>query len=324
MKLLRIIPDDTRFGFMRFRRVSFPFSALLSLVAVFCFFFVSMNFGIDFTGGTLIEMQSRAGKADIAAVREATHDLALGEVEVQEFGDKGEVSIRFGLQPGGTQQEKERAQQAALERVKVVFEKDYEFRRTEVVGPRVSGELVQSGTLGVVLAILGVLVYLWFRFEWQFAVGAVIATMHDLVLTIGFFAITQLEFNMTSIAAILTIVGYSLNDTVVVFDRIRELLRKYKRLPVEELLDLSINSTLSRTIMTSVTTMLALLALVLFGGQVIQSFSYAMMFGVIVGTYSSIFIAAPVLIYLGVKVGAEAPAADPSTVPATKAAKPAR
>ncbi|MFZ4533816.1 MAG: protein translocase subunit SecF, partial [Alsobacter sp.] len=313
-----------RFGFMRFRRVSFPFSALLSLVSVFCFFFVSMNFGIDFTGGTLIEMQSRAGKADIAAVREATHDLSLGEVEVQEFGDKGEVSIRFGLQPGGTQQEKERAQQAALERVKAVFEKDYEFRRTEVVGPRVSGELVQSGTLGVVLAILGVLIYLWFRFEWQFAVGAVIATMHDLVLTIGFFAITQLEFNMTSIAAILTIVGYSLNDTVVVFDRIRELLRKYKRMPVEELLDLSINSTLSRTIMTSVTTMLALLALVLFGGQVIQSFSYAMMFGVIVGTYSSIFIAAPVLIYLGVKVGAEAQAADPTTVPATKAAKPAR
>jgi preprotein translocase subunit SecF len=320
MKLLRIIPDDTKFGFMRFRRVSFPFSALLSVVAVICFFVVSMNFGIDFTGGTLIEMQSRTGKADIAAVREATVDLAVGEVEVQEFGEKGEVSIRFGLQPGTTQQERERAQQRAQERFKATFEKDFDFRRVEVVGPRVSGELVQSGTLGVVLSVLAVLVYLWFRFEWQLAVGAVIATLHDLVLTIGFFAITQLEFNMTSIAAILTIVGYSLNDTVVVFDRIRELLRRYKKMPTEEMLDLAINSTLSRTVMTSMTTMLALFALVLFGGPVIQSFSYAMMFGVVVGTYSSIFIAAPVLIYLGLKVGAEEKAAEPAAADA----KPAR
>ncbi|MHB2166268.1 protein translocase subunit SecF [Alsobacter sp. R-9] len=315
MKPLRIIPDDTKFGFMRARRISFPFSALLSVVAIVCFFGVSMNFGIDFTGGTLIEMQSKAGKADIAAVREASVDLAVGEIEVQEFGDKGEVSIRFGLQPGATQQERERSQQQALERFRETFGKDYDFRRVEVVGPRVSGELVQSGTLGVVLAIVGVLVYLWFRFEWQFAVGAVIATMHDLVLTIGFFAISQLEFNMTAIAAILTIVGFSLNDTVVVFDRIREMLRKYKRMPIEELLDIAINTTLSRTIYTSLTTMLALLALVLFGGSVIQSFSYAMMFGVIVGTYSSVFIAAPVLIYLGLKTGTET-ASDTEAAPA--------
>jgi preprotein translocase subunit SecF len=322
MKLLRIVPDDTKFGFMRFRRLSFPFSALLSVVAVFCFFFVSMNFGIDFTGGTLIEMQARSGKSDIHSVRQAATDLAVGEIEVQEFGDKGDVSIRFGLQPGASEQEREKAQQAAMERFKQTFGKDYEFRRVEVVGPRVSGELVQSGTVGVVLSIVGVLIYLWFRFEWQFAVGAVIATLHDLVLTIGFFAISQLEFNMTSIAAILTIVGYSLNDTVVVFDRIRELLRKYKRMPTDELLDISINSTLSRTIMTSVTTMLALLALVLFGGEVIKSFSYAMMFGVVVGTYSSIFIAAPVLIYLGLRVGSESPqpaAAAPAAKPARKA-----
>lgn len=323
MKLLRIVPDNTTFGFMRFRRVSFPFSAFLSVVSVLCFFFVSMNFGIDFTGGTLIEMQARAGKADIAAVRETATDLAVGDVEVQEFGTNGEVSLRFGLQPvpaGATQIEREKVQQAALERVKGVFEKDYEFRRVEVVGPRVSGELVQSGTLGVVLAVLAVLVYLWFRFEWQFAVGAVIATLHDLVLTIGFFALSQIEFNMTSIAAILTIVGYSLNDTVVVFDRIRELLRKYKKMPIEQLLDISMNSTLSRTVMTSVTTSLALLALVLFGGKVIQSFSYAMIFGVIIGTYSSIFIAAPVLIYLGVKTSGEtAPVKDE-----TEAATPAR
>ena len=300
MKFLRIVPDHTTFSFMRFRQVSFPFSAVLSVISVWSFFFISMNFGIDFTGGTLIEMQSRLGKTDISVVREAAADLAVGEVEVQEFGAQGGVSIRFGLQPGG-----EKAQQAVMERVKTVFEKDYEFRRIEVVGPRVSGELVQSGTLGVVLSIAAVLVYLWFRFEWQFAVAAVIATLHDLVLTIGFFALSQIEFNMTSIAAILTIVGYSLNDTVVVFDRIRELLRRYKTMPASELLDLSINSTLARTLMVSLATALALIALVVFGGAVIKSFSWAMFFGVIVGTYSSIFIAAPVLIYLGVRQAGE-------------------
>jgi preprotein translocase subunit SecF len=305
MKLLRIVPDHTTFGFMRFRRFCFPFSALLSVISVWGFFFITMNFGIDFTGGTLIEMQSRLGKADISTVREAAADLAVGEVEVQEFGTSGGVSIRFGLQPGG-----EKAQQAVMERVKSVFEKEYEFRRIEVVGPRVSGELVQSGTLGVVLSIAAVLVYLWFRFEWQFAVAAVIATLHDLVLTIGFFAVTQIEFNMTSIAAILTIVGYSLNDTVVVFDRIRELLRRYKTMPASELLDLSINSTLSRTLMVSLATALALIALVIFGGAVIKSFSWAMFFGVVVGTYSSIFIAAPVLIYLGVRNAGDIESAD--------------
>jgi len=301
MKLLRIIPDDTKFPFMRFRRISYPFSAILSVISVVAFIMVSMNFGIDFTGGTLIEIQSKGGKFDISSVREQASDLALGEVEVQEFGDKGEVSLRFGLQQGG-----EKAQQQVVEKVKAAFEKDFEFRRIEVVGPRISGELVQSGTLGIVLAILAVLVYLWFRFEWQFAIGAVIATLHDLVLTIGFFAITQIEFNMTSIAAILTIVGFSLNDTVVVFDRIREMLRRYKKMPIDELLDIAINSTLSRTIYTSVTTALALLALVLFGGTVIQGFSYAMIFGVVVGIYSTVFIAAPVLIYLGVRVSGEA------------------
>ena len=301
MKLLRIIPDDTKFGFMNFRSISFPVSALLSVVSVTAFLMIGLNFGIDFTGGTLIEMKATSGHADIAKVRTSTAELHLGDVEVQEFGNLGEVSLRFGLQPGG-----DKGQQAVVEHVRSVFSADYEFRRVEVVGPRVSGELVQSGILGVVLSILAVLVYLWFRFEWQFAVGAVIATLHDLVLTLGFFAVTQIEFNMTSIAAILTIVGYSLNDTVVVFDRIRELLRKYKRMAISDLLDLSINTTLSRTVMTSMTTSLALLALVLFGGSVIKSFSYAMIFGVVIGTYSSIFIAAPVLIYLGARIAAEA------------------
>lgn len=312
MKLLRIVPDGTTFGFMRFRRVSFPFSAFLSVVSVILFLTVGMNFGIDFRGGTVMELQARSGTADLAALRHIGETLKLGEMEVQSFGTPADVIMRIGLQPGG-----DAAQQEAVVKVKAALGDGYDYRRTEVVGPRVSGELVQSGTLGVVMAVLAVLIYLWFRFEWQFAVGAVIATLHDLVLTIGFFSITQLEFNMTSIAAILTIVGYSLNDTVVVLDRIREMMKKYKRMGISEMLDISINTTLSRTIMTSLTTFLALCALVAFGGQVIKSFSLAMMFGVVIGTYSSIFIAAPVLIYLGVKTEGLAP----EKVPAGKAAK---
>jgi preprotein translocase subunit SecF len=298
MKLLRLFPDHTRFGFMRFRRIAFPFSAFLSVATIALFFTISMNFGIDFTGGTLIEMQAKSGKVAIAEVRKTAESLNLGEPEVQEFGDRGEVSMRFGLQSGG-----EAGQKIVTDKVRAAFSNDFEFRRIEVVGPRVSGELVQSGTIGVVLAVLAVLVYLWFRFEWQFALGAVIATLHDLILTIGFFSLTRIEFNMTSIAAILTIVGYSLNDTVVVFDRIRELMRKYKKMPIAELLDLAINETLARTFLVSFTAALALVALVIFGGNVISSFSWGMLFGVVVGTYSSIFIAAPVLIYLGLRTG---------------------
>lgn len=313
MKLLRLFPDDTNFSFMRFRRISFPLSALLSVITVALFFGVGMNFGIDFTGGTLIEMQSKSGKLDVAQVRRIAEGLNLGEPEVQEFGDKGEVSMRFGLQPGG-----EAGQKVVTDKVRAAFAADFEFRRVEVVGPRVSGELVQRGTIGILLAVLVVLIYLWFRFEWQFAVGAVIATLHDLVLTIGFFSLTRIEFNMTSIAAILTIVGYSLNDTVVVFDRIRELLRKYKKMPIQDLLDRAMNETLARTFLVSFTAMLALLALVIFGGNVIASFSWAMLFGVVVGTYSSIFIAAPVLIYLGLQVGQAAQANDDAADSAKK------
>ena len=315
MKLLRIVPDGTTFGFMRFRRVSFPFSAALSVLSVLLFLLVGMNFGIDFKGGTLIELQAKSGQADIAGLRASAEHLQLGDVEVQGFGTPADVIMRIGLQPGG-----DAAQQAAVQKVRGAIGDGYEYRRVEVVGPRVSGELVQSGTLGVVVSVLAVLIYLWFRFEWQFAIGAVIATLHDLVLTIGFFAFSQLEFNMTSIAAILTIVGYSLNDTVVVLDRIREMMRKYKSMGIAEMLDIAINTTLSRTIMTSVTTFLALCALVAFGGQVIKSFSLAMMFGVVVGTYSSIFIAAPVLIYLGVKTEGFKPANAPAKGKEAKAA----
>jgi len=296
MKLLRLAPENTKFGFMRFRRVSYPFSALMSIISVVLFLSVGVNFGIDFSGGTLIELRAKSGTADVADLRATAQKLALGDVEVQAFGNASDVTLRFGVQTGG-----DAAQEAAVNRVRQALEDKYDFRRVEVVGPRVSGELVQSGTLGVVISIIAVLCYLWFRFEWQFAVGAIIATMHDLLLTVGFFAITRLEFNTTSIAAILTIVGYSLNETVVVLDRIREMLRKYRRMPTDQLIDVSVNAVLPRTIMTATTVFLALLSLVIFGGEVIRSFSLAMIWGIFVATYSSVFICSPMLIYLGLR-----------------------
>ncbi len=315
MKLLRIIPDGTDFKFMRFRLWAFPFSAFLSIVAVAAFFTFSMNFGIDFKGGTVIEMRSKTGALNVGEIRSVVDKMGFGDVEVQEFGGGNEFSMRFALQPGG-----DAAQQEVVKKVRAAFVDKFEERRVEVVGPRVSSELVQNGTIGVLLSLVAVLVYLWFRFEWQFAMAAVFATMHDLILTIGFFAISRIEFNMTSIAAVLTIVGYSLNDTVVVFDRIREMMRKYKKMSTEDLLDLSINTTLARTVMVSFTAALALIALAFFGGTVIESFSFAMLFGVVVGTYSSIFIAAPVLIYLGLKVG-QTKASDEITKAEVKPAK---
>jgi preprotein translocase subunit SecF len=315
MKLLRLTPENTKFGFMRFRRVSYPFSAVLSIISVVLFLTVGMNFGIDFAGGTLMELRSTKGAADLGALRELGTKLNLGEVEVQAFGNSNDLTMRIRVQPGG-----DAAQQAAVEKVKAAIGNDYEFRRVEVVGPRVSGELVQSGTLGVVLSIVAVLTYLWFRFEWQFAVAAVIATMHDLLLTVGFFSLTQLEFNTTSIAAILTIVGYSLNETVVVLDRIREMMRKYKRMPIAEMIDVSINAVLPRTLMTATTVFLALLSLVLWGGHVIQSFSLAMMWGLFTAVYSSIFICSPILIYLGVRTDGRGPAGDAAEAAVAKAA----
>jgi preprotein translocase subunit SecF len=315
MKLLRLAPENTKFPFMRFRRVSYPLSATLSIIAVLLFVFVHMNFGIDFAGGTVIELRAKGGSAEVSTLRTLAEKLNLGEIEVQAFGNKSDATMRFGLQPGG-----DVAQQAAVERVRAAVENDYELRRVEVVGPRVSNELVQSGTLGVVLSIIAVLGYLWFRFEWQFAVSAVIATMHDLLLTVGFFALTQLEFNTTSIAAILTIVGYSLNETVVVLDRIREMMRKYKKMSTAHIIDMSINAVLPRTIMTATTVFLALLSLAIFGGQVIRSFSLAMIWGIVVATYSSVFICSPMLIYLGLRTDDVERAKSSDDAPAEDAA----
>jgi preprotein translocase subunit SecF len=293
---LRIVPDDTNFDFMRFRRISFPISAVLSIVAIALYFSHGLNFGIDFKGGTLLEVQSKSGPADIADLRSKLSTLGLGDVQLQQFGGPADVLIRLAEQPGG-----DAAQQAAVQKVRGALGDSVDYRRVEVVGPRVSSELLAYGVLGLIFAIFGILIYLWFRFEWQFALGAMIANIHDIVLTIGFMSIAQIDFDLTSIAALLTILGYSLNDTVVIYDRIREMLRRYKKMPMTDLLNTSINSTLSRSIITHVTVTLALFALLLFGGKAIHSFTATMMFGVVlVGTYTSIFIAAPLLIYLGV------------------------
>lgn len=296
MKLLRLIPDETNLPFMSWRRITFPLSGLLSLVAIMLFFTAGLNFGIDFRGGTLIEIQSKGAPADLGAIRTKLAELDLGEVQLQRFGAPNDVLIRLAQQPGG-----EEAQQAAVGKVRGALGDGYDYRRVEVVGPRVSGELVQNGILGMLVAILGILLYLWFRFEWQFAVGATVATLHDVVLTIGFFSLTQIDFDLSSVAAVLTIMGYSVNDTVVIYDRIREMLRRHKRIPIGELLDMSMNATLSRTVITSSTVILSLLGLFFFGPEAIQSFVQAMLFGCLVGVYSSAFIAAPLLIYLGVR-----------------------
>ncbi len=296
MKGLRFIPSDTAVPFLRFHMIAFILSGLLVIASVGLFFTAGLNYGIDFRGGTLIEIRNKSGPVDLADIRVKVTNIGLGDVQIQEFGAPTDVLIRIEQQPGG-----EKEQQKSITKIKETLGDSVDYRRVEVVGPTVSGELIQSGAIAVLVAILSVLVYIWFRFEWQFSVGAITALVHDVVLTIGLFCLLQLEFGLSIIAAILTIVGYSLNDTVVVYDRVRENLRKYKKMPLVELLDLSLNDTLSRTILTSVTTLIALLSLYIFGGQVIRGFTFAMIWGVIVGTYSSVFVAAPLLVMLDIK-----------------------
>ena len=285
--------------FLKGKYVAFITSIILILLSIGLFFLNGLNFGIDFKGGTLIEIETQ-NKIEISEVRLSLNSLSLGDIQVQEFGSDKNLLIRIEQQQGGDQ-----IQQNVLEIVKQKLTSDISetinFRRTEVVGPKVSGELIQSGTIAILVAVFAMLIYIWLRFEWQFSLGAVIALLHDVILTIGVFCLTQLEFNLPIIAAILTIVGYSMNDTVVVYDRVRENLRKFRSKEITSLLNLSINETLSRTIVTSVTTLLALVSLYIFGGEVIKGFTFAMIWGVLVGTYSSIFVAAPLLTYLDVK-----------------------
>lgn len=298
MKKLHLIPADTAIDFISRRLIAFAFSAMLVVASLGLFAGHGLNLGIDFLGGILIEVQTE-GPADVGGMRSTLGQLDLGDVSLQEFGEPDVVLIRVQRQEGG-----DAAQQDAVRTIKDALGATVaEYRRTETVGPTVGEELKSAAFWAVLAAIGAILVYIWFRFEWQFGVAAVVALLHDVLSTIGLFSVLQLEFNLATVAAILTIAGYSINDTVVVFDRVRENLRKYKKMPVADLLNLSINSTLSRTVMTSVTTLLALASLYFLGGEVIRGFSVALIWGVLIGTYSSIALAVPLLIYLNIYRG---------------------
>jgi preprotein translocase SecF subunit len=297
MKTLKLVPSTPDFKFVRYNRRAFVFSSVLIIGSLVAFLMQGLNFGIDFKGGILVEISSNE-PVDIAGLRGRMQTLELGEVQIQQFGTPTDVLIRVAEADDAVSTERDLS---AVDAIRQDLEGEFEIRRVEIVGPQVSRELIQTGLLAVVAAISSMLIYIWFRFEWQFSVGAVMALVHDVILTIGVFSLLQLDFNLSILAAILTIVGYSMNDTVVVYDRVRENLRKYKKMDISELLDIAINQTLSRTVMTSVTTLLALIALYTLGGEVIRGFTFAMIWGVLVGTYSSIFIAAPLLIRLGVK-----------------------
>ncbi len=300
MKLLKLVPDTTNIQFINKRLITFAFSVFLLIGSVGLFFGNGLNLGIDFLGGILIEAKTD-GPANLPELRSDLGGLGLGEISLQEFGAPDDILIRIQKQEGG-----EKAQQAAIEKIKASLgTRVVEYRRTEFVGPTVGAELREAAVWAVMAAIGAILMYIWFRFEWQFGLGAVLALVHDVISTIGLFALLQLEFNLATVAAILTIAGYSINDTVVVYDRVRENMRRYKKMPYEELFNISINQTLSRTVVTSVTTLLALLALYIFGGEVIRGFSIALIWGVLIGTYSSIALAVPFLLYIRPERGGE-------------------
>jgi SecD/SecF fusion protein len=288
----RLVPEVTSIPFMRVRLQVFIVSILLCVASVGLLATKGLNFGIDFTGGTLIEVRAKSGTADVGDIRQRLSAAGVGETQVQGFGDKSDALIRIGAVTDTGEGEGD----AVVKKAQDSLASDYDIRRTELVGPTVSGELAWAAIIGVLAAMGAILIYVWVRFEWQFAIGSIVATVNDIILTLGFLVVTQLQFDLSTVAAILTIVGYSLNDTVVIYDRVRENLRRFKKMPLGQLLDLSDNEMLARTTMTSVTTFLALLSLFLLGGEVIRSFVASMLFGVFIGTFSSIFIAAPVLI----------------------------
>jgi len=304
---LKLVPAVTNIDFFKNTRLTIGFSAVLVVASLVAFFSMGLNFGIDFRGGSVIRTASPVA-IEASVYRNVLSGLELGDFSVTEVVDTGvdlsttnRNSVIIRIEQASDNPE---TQNDLIAEVKSALDSEIDgitYLQTDSVGAKVSAELVQAGVIAVVLAVFAVLFYIWLRFEWQFSLGAVIALVHDVTLTIGVFSLLQIQFNLSIIAAILTIVGYSLNDTVVVFDRVRENLRRFKAKPLQEVLNMSINETLSRTMMTSVTTLLALIALYVLGGDVIRGFTFAMIWGVIVGTYSSVFVASPVLLRLGVK-----------------------
>jgi preprotein translocase subunit SecF len=326
---LHIVPHDTRINFMRFHKATFAVSVILVVASLLLIFFKGLNFGVDFAGGIRMEVQAKSGVADLADMREKLSGSNLGEVSLQRFGEPQFALIRLQYQettpadvakatdelkakrnPSIPADEIARrapteasglAQQRAIAKVQEILGDAYTIRSTEFVGPKVGQEYIENAVLASVLALLGIMAYVWFRYEWQFAVNCIVALFHDCITTVGLFALLGIQFDLTTVAAVLTIAGFSVNDTVVIYDRIREELRRYKKMPLAELLSMSINRTLSRTTMTSGLAFLAVLALFLFGGEVLRGFSIAMMWGIIVGTYSTIFVAAPMLVYMNLR-----------------------
>ncbi len=318
MRGLRFVPQNCSINFIGIRYIAYLLSIGLIIGSVAITAQKGLNLGIDFTGGTVIEIRTPV-EPDLEGLRTSLNALNLGSVSIQEFGQSDDLLIRLPEQkrPENWKKGDEEPSNQAITLVRETLDKTFEgrtvdYRRVEFVGPQVGEELKRKGLYAIIFSLLGILTYIWFRFEWQFGVAAVIALAHDAIATIGLFALTQMEFNLSTVAAILMIAGYSINDTVVVFDRIRENLRKYKKKPLSELFNLSINQTLSRTLMTSVTTLLALVALYVFGGEVIRGFVYALIFGVGIGTYSSIFVASPVLLLMNIR---RAPAESDETQP---------
>jgi len=309
MKLLRLIPSNTNIDFLSIKKFAFLFSILIISGTFLSLFFNNLNYGIDFKGGILLEVRAKNyEKSNINELRNKVLTLKAGETSIQKFGKEGDYLIRIQKQEGDQKQ-----QIAMIEKVKLLIENDYSIRRSEFVGPTVGDELKIAGIYAVSLSLLAIMVYIWFRFEWQFSIAAIIALIHDVISTVGLFSFLQLEFNLATIAAILTTAGYSINDTVVIFDRVRENLRRYKSKDHYYIYNKSINETLSRTVITSVTTLIALFIIFFFGGAVLSDFALAMIWGVLIGTFSSIFVAVSILTFFDINKGEKVE--DQSNVP---------
>ena len=290
MPILRIIKSSTNINFMRIKKLTLFISTILFLLSLSLIFIKCLNLGIDFTGGSLIEVRFKEN-IDLNNLRTKMNKLNLGEIQLQTIGNENDIIFKV--------QDNKNKQTETVQIIKESLnDQSVEYRRTEFVGPKVGSELVNAGIIAVIFSLIGILIYIWIRFQWNFALGAIIALIHDVVLTLGFFSVLQLEFNLATVAAVLTIAGYSINDTVVIYDRVRDSMRKYKQITFDEVINISLNSTLSRTLMTSLSTLLALIALLTFGGIVISSFIIALIWGVLIGTYSSIYVASPILTYL--------------------------
>lgn len=299
---IKLVPDHTNIDFIGNRYFAFFVTFVMIAGAIILLATKGLNYGIDFTGGTLIEIETKT-TPQIAKLREDLNNLDLGDISIQEFGNANTLLVRL---PG--QGDNPDIQKAAIEKVKASIEKDYagvDYRRVEFVGPQVGKELKKKGILAVVFSLIGIMAYVWFRFEWQFGLAAVISLVHDVMAVLGFMALTGKTFDLSTLAAVLMVAGFSINDTVVIFDRIREIMRKYRKKPLAEVCNIAINETLSRTVMTSLLTILALLSLWFFGGEVIQGFVDALLFGFVVGTYSSIYVAAALLLYLNLRAKPE-------------------